>query len=143
MASARVSALLGHQIASINASLSAAAMESIMDALLPSWWARRIPTMAFRCKRSRIEVLIPFKYPNTQCGPPTATPSCPAPAPGPGVPTPPPPTIFVFNSNYVEPYTQQFSLGVEYRLAKDTALTVSYLGVHGVRLQRTRDINLA
>lgn len=86
---------------------------------------------------------IPFKYPNTQCGPPTATPSCPAPAPGPGVPTPPPPTIFVFNRNYVQPYTQQFSLGVEYQLAKDTALTVSYLGVHGVRLQRTRDINLA
>jgi len=86
---------------------------------------------------------IPFKYPNTQCGSPTATPSCPPPAPGPRVPTPPPPTIFVFNPNYVEPYTQQFSLGVEYQLAKDTALTVSYLGVHGVRLQRTRDVNLA
>jgi Carboxypeptidase regulatory-like domain/TonB dependent receptor len=86
---------------------------------------------------------IPFKYPNTQCGPPTATPSCPAPAPGPGVPTPPPPTIFVFNPNYVEPYTQQVSLGVEYQLAKDTALTVSYLGVRGVHLQRTRDVNLA
>jgi hypothetical protein len=86
---------------------------------------------------------IPVTYPNTVCGAPVANPSCPPPAPGPGVPTPPPPTIFVFNPNYVEPYTQQFSLGVEYQLAKDTALTVSYLGVRGVRLQRTRDINLA
>jgi len=86
---------------------------------------------------------IPVTYPNTVCGPPVANPSCPPPTPGPGVPTPPPPTIFVFNPNYVEPYTQQFSLGVEYQLAKDTALTVSYLGVHGVRLQRTRDVNLA
>ena len=86
---------------------------------------------------------IPVTYPNTVCGAPVANPSCPPPAPGPGVPTPPPPTIFVFNSNYVEPYTQQASLGVEYQLAKDTALTVSYLGVRGVHLQRTRDINLA
>src|SRR5216684_1972662 len=86
---------------------------------------------------------IPVAYPNTVCGAPVANPSCPPPAPGPGVPTPPPPTIFVFNSNYVEPYTQQASLGVEYQLAKDTALTVSYLGVRGVHLQRTRDINLA
>src|SRR6266480_2183825 len=86
---------------------------------------------------------IPVTYPNTVCGAPVANPSCPPPAPGPGVPTPPPPTIFVFNPSYVEPYTQQSSLGVEYQLAKDTALTVSYLGVRGVHLQRTRDINLA
>ncbi len=86
---------------------------------------------------------IPVTYPNTVCGAPVANPSCPPPAPGPGVPTPPPPTIFLFNPNYVEPYTQQASLGVEYQLAKDTALTVSYLGVRGVHLQRTRDVNLA
>src|SRR6267142_84393 len=86
---------------------------------------------------------IPVTYPNTVCGAPVNNPACPPPAPGPGVPTPPPPTIFVFNRNFVEPYTQQASLGVEYQLAKDTALTVSYLGVRGVHLQRTRDINLA
>jgi len=86
---------------------------------------------------------IPVTYPNTVCGSPVANPTCPPPAPGPGVPTPPPPTIFVFNPNFVEPYTQQASLGIEYQLAKDTALTVSYLGVRGVHLQRTRDINLA
>src|SRR2546425_9729051 len=82
---------------------------------------------------------IPFTFQNTQCGPPVATPNCPPPS----LPTPPPPSIFVFNPNYVEPYTEQSSLGIEWAVAKDTALSVSYLGVRGVHLQRTRDINLA
>lgn len=86
---------------------------------------------------------IPATYPNTVCGAPVAAPSCPPPAAGPGIPTPPPPTIFVFNANYVQPYTEQGSLGIEYQLGKDMAITVSYLGVRGVHLQRTRDINLA
>ena len=82
---------------------------------------------------------IPFTYPNTQCGPPAANPNCPPPS----LPTPPPPSIFVFNPNYVEPYTEQSSLGIEWAVAKDTALSISYLGVRGVHLQRTRDVNLA
>lgn len=86
---------------------------------------------------------IPANYPNTVCGSPTANPSCAAPAPGPGIPTPPPPTIFVFNPNYVQPYTEQGNLGVEWQVGKDSSITVSYLGVRGVHLQRTRDINLA
>jgi len=86
---------------------------------------------------------IPANYPNTVCGSPTANPSCAAPAPGPGIPTPPPPTIFVFNPNYVQPYTEQGNLGVEWQVSKDSSITVSYLGVRGVHLQRTRDINLA
>jgi len=86
---------------------------------------------------------IPVNYPKTVCGAPVAAPSCPPPAPGPGIPPLPPPTIFVFSPNYVQPYTEQGSLGVEYQLGKDMAVTVSYLGVRGVHLQRTRDINLA
>src|SRR5712691_3467862 len=80
---------------------------------------------------------IPANYPNTVCGAPVAAPSCPPPA------APLPPSIFVFNPSYVQPYTEQGSLGVEYQLGKDAAITVSYLGVRGVHLQRTRDINLA
>ncbi|HXB20059.1 MAG TPA: hypothetical protein VNV88_01700, partial [Candidatus Solibacter sp.] len=49
--------------------------------------------------------------------------------------------IYVFNKNYVQPYVQQFNLGVEHQLARDLSVSVGYLGVRGVHLQRTRDIN--
>ena len=52
------------------------------------------------------------------------------------------PSIYVFAKDFVSPYVQQWSLGTECQLFKDTALTVSYLGVKGTHLQRTRDINL-
>jgi len=52
------------------------------------------------------------------------------------------PSIYVFAPDYVSPYVQQWSLGVEHQLFKDTSLTVSYLGVKGTHIQRTRDINL-
>lgn len=86
---------------------------------------------------------VPANYPNTVCGSPAVNPSCAAPSPGPGIPTPPPPTIFVFNPNYVQPYTEQGNFGLEWQVSKDASVTVSYLGVRGVHLQRTRDINLA
>ncbi|MBI3652502.1 MAG: TonB-dependent receptor [Acidobacteria bacterium] len=54
----------------------------------------------------------------------------------------PAPSIYVFASDYVEPYTQQWSLGTEYELFKDLSVAVSYLGVKGTHLGRTRDINL-
>jgi outer membrane receptor protein involved in Fe transport len=52
------------------------------------------------------------------------------------------PSIYVFANDYVSPYTQQWSLGTEYQLFKDLSLTLSYLGVKGTHLGRTRDINL-
>jgi hypothetical protein len=54
----------------------------------------------------------------------------------------PAPNIYFFDPRYKSPYTGQWSLGVEYQLAKDTSLTIGYLGVKGTHLQRTRDINL-
>ncbi|MEW6126012.1 MAG: TonB-dependent receptor [Acidobacteriota bacterium] len=51
--------------------------------------------------------------------------------------------IYAFSPDYVAPYTQQWSLGVEHQLMKDLALTVNYLGVKGTHLGRTRDINLS
>jgi len=54
----------------------------------------------------------------------------------------PAPNIYFFEPNYKSPYTEQWSFGVEYQLAKDTSVTIGYLGVKGTHLQRTRDINL-
>jgi hypothetical protein len=79
----------------------------------------------------------PF-YPNNICGAPTAAPSCPAPTGGRSLP----PNIFAFSPDYVEPYVQQGNFGVEYELGKDVAFSVTYLGVRGVHLTRSRDINL-
>jgi outer membrane receptor protein involved in Fe transport len=54
----------------------------------------------------------------------------------------PAPSIYIFAPDYVSPYTQQWSFGAEYQLAKDLSLNVTYLGVKGSHLSRTRDINL-
>jgi outer membrane receptor protein involved in Fe transport len=68
-------------------------------------------------------------YPNRLSAPPTGA-------------TLPPSNIYVFAPDYVSPYTQQWSLGTEYQLSKDLSLNVTYLGVKGTHLSRTRDINL-
>jgi outer membrane receptor protein involved in Fe transport len=81
---------------------------------------------------------IPF-YPNNICGAPSASPSCPPPTGGASSP----PIIFAFSPNYVEPYVEQGSFGVEYELTKDMAFSVTYLGVRGVHLTRSRDFNLS
>ena len=52
------------------------------------------------------------------------------------------PNIFVFERDYEQPSTQQWSAQTEMRLAKDYSLTVGYLGVRGYHLTRSRDINL-
>ncbi len=51
------------------------------------------------------------------------------------------PDIYVFAPDYVQPVTHQYSLNVETQLGKDYSLTVGYMGVHGVHLTRTRDVN--
>lgn len=80
---------------------------------------------------------LPASYPNTTCGAPQQNAGCPVPT-GAILPAP---TIFVFNKNYVQPYVEQYNLGLEYQLATDWSVSIGYLGVHGVHLQRTRDIN--
>jgi outer membrane receptor protein involved in Fe transport len=80
---------------------------------------------------------LPASYPNTTCGAPQQNAGCPVPT-GAALPLP---TIFVFAKNYQQPYVEQYNLGVEYQLAKDLSVSLGYLGVHGVHVQRTRDIN--
>src|SRR5215813_6132461 len=80
---------------------------------------------------------LPASYPNVTCGPPQQVAGCPVPTGA----TLPAPTIYVFNKNYQQPYVEQYNLGVEYQLARDLSVSVGYLGVHGVHVQRTRDIN--
>ncbi|HET9741309.1 MAG TPA: TonB-dependent receptor [Terriglobales bacterium] len=82
---------------------------------------------------------LPVSYPNTLCGAPQAVSGCPPPAGFASVK----PTILLFAKNYVQPYLEQYNLQVEYQIAHDTSLTLGYMGVHGVHIQRTRDINLA
>ena len=77
-------------------------------------------------------------YPNTMCGAPTPSPSCAAPIGG----TASPPIVFGFQKNYKEPNVQQFSLGAEYEINPDTAVSITYLHVKGTHLTRTIDINL-
>jgi Carboxypeptidase regulatory-like domain/TonB dependent receptor len=76
-------------------------------------------------------------YPNTQCGPPVATSTCPAPTGG----TSSAPTIFVFQPNYRQPNVQQANLGVEYQIQPTMSIQVNYLWVKGTHLTRTLDIN--
>jgi outer membrane receptor protein involved in Fe transport len=81
---------------------------------------------------------LPASYPNVTCGPPVANAGCPLPSTGALLPFP---TIYVFNKNYVQPYVQQYNFGTEYQVGKSVSVSIGYLGVHGVHLQRTRDIN--
>jgi Carboxypeptidase regulatory-like domain/TonB dependent receptor len=53
-----------------------------------------------------------------------------------------PPNLFIMQPDFVSPLTHQYSLNLEYALAKDFSLTIGYLGVRGEHLTRTRDINL-
>ncbi len=83
--------------------------------------------------------LIPA-YPNTICGPPDlsgAPPSCAAPPAGAGNSS-----LTLFSKDFVEPYTQQGSFGVEAELARDFSVSATYLVVRGTHLQRARDVNL-
>jgi len=78
-------------------------------------------------------------YPNTLCGPPDPSglpPSCPPPTTGSD-------TIILFSPDYVQPYDQHASLGIEYQLRDDWAVSASYLMVKGTHLLRLRDINLS
>ena len=52
------------------------------------------------------------------------------------------PAIYVFASDYEQPLAHQWNGQLEFQLGRDYALTVGYLGVKGVRLTQTRDINL-
>lgn len=56
--------------------------------------------------------------------------------------TVPPLELFFFSPNYVDPMVHQASFGVERELFKDWSLSVNYLMTRGIRLSRTRDINL-
>lgn len=82
---------------------------------------------------------LPASYPNTLCGAPQAVSGC-APPAGFSLAKP---TILLFANNYQQPYIEQYNLAVEYQVATDTSLRIGYTGVHGVHIQRTRDINLA
>ena len=53
-----------------------------------------------------------------------------------------PPSIDVTDPNFKTEQVQQWNLQVERKLGANFALTVGYLGVHGVHMTRSRDVNL-
>jgi outer membrane receptor protein involved in Fe transport len=53
-----------------------------------------------------------------------------------------PPSIDIVDPNFKTARAQQWNLQVERKLGADYALTVGYLGVHGLHLTRSRDVNL-
>jgi len=59
-------------------------------------------------------------------------------APLPGVT----PSIYRADAGLATPYSQQASFGVEHLIARDLTASASYLFVRGVKLSRTRNINL-
>jgi outer membrane receptor protein involved in Fe transport len=52
------------------------------------------------------------------------------------------PNVFLFATDYVQPYTEQGRIGVEREIANGLSLSATYLYYHGLHLTRTRDINL-
>ncbi len=56
--------------------------------------------------------------------------------------TPNLPALYIFQKDYVQPYVQQGSLGVDVELAKDWSVSANYLLVKGTHLTRSNDINL-
>jgi outer membrane receptor protein involved in Fe transport len=93
-----------------------------------------VQTLTFN---SFTSLLLPASYPNVTCGAPQQNAGCPIPT---GV-TLPAPTILLFAKNYQQPYVEQYNLGTEYQVGKNLSVSIGYLGVHGVHIQRTRDIN--
>src|SRR5216684_3862648 len=52
------------------------------------------------------------------------------------------PNLFLFASDYVQPYIEQGRIGVERQVGRNLSISATYLYYHGVHLTRTRDINL-
>jgi hypothetical protein len=71
---------------------------------------------------------IPVTYPNLLAGIPTLNRT---------------PSLFVFSSNFANPRSQQWNFNVEKQFGGSYSITLGYLGVKGVHLPRTRDINLS
>jgi hypothetical protein len=77
-------------------------------------------------------------YPNTICGAPDpagAPPDCAAPSAGADI-------IMAIPHSYRQSVIQQGSLGIEYALSKDMAISVTYLRAKGDHLTHWQDINL-
>ncbi len=88
---------------------------------------------------TRDAVFIP-PYPNSFCGAPDPSgvpPNCAAPAAAAGDVL-----LQPFARDYVQPYTQQGSFGLEFQVKENWLVSASYLAVKGTHLQRWRDANL-
>ncbi|RZU40738.1 TonB-dependent receptor [Edaphobacter modestus] len=76
-------------------------------------------------------------YPNNTCGVPTDAPRCTPPAGFAAAKS----NLFLFDSKYHQPRIVQYNAQIQQQVAKDTSVTIGYLGVRGTRLTRTRNAN--
>jgi len=76
-------------------------------------------------------------YPNNTCGAPTDAPRCAPPTGFAAAKS----NLFLFANNYHQPRIVQYNAQVQQQVAKDTSITIGYLGVRGTRLTRTRNAN--
>ena len=51
------------------------------------------------------------------------------------------PTLFTIDPNLQTPYVQQWNLGIEREIVRDTAVEIRYVGNHGTKLLRGIDLN--
>lgn len=86
----------------------------------------QVQTYTLRSNIPAQAALMPI-YPNLLSGPPALART---------------PDIYVVENNFNQPGAYQWNLNIEKRLGNDFALTGGYLGVRGLHLSRTRDINL-
>jgi outer membrane receptor protein involved in Fe transport len=86
----------------------------------------QVQTYTLRANVAAQAPLLPV-YPNVLSGPPTLART---------------PDIYVVAPDYVQPLSHQWNLNIERQLSNDFSVTFGYLGVRGIHLTRTRDINL-
>jgi hypothetical protein len=76
-------------------------------------------------------------YPNNTCGTPTDAPRCTPPTGFAAAKS----NLFLFDSKYHQSRIVQYNAQIQQQVAKDTSVTIGYLGVRGTRLTRTRNAN--
>lgn len=123
----------GHTVLRGGAGIFFGNTPSILVGTATSNNALNVQTLTFRPSKN-VPALFPA-YPNNTCGAPSNAPACAIPG------TPGKSNIYVFSQQYHQPEVIQGNVQLQQQLAKDFSFTLGYLGVRGLRLQRTRDDN--
>lgn len=125
----------GHTVVRGGAGIFFGNTPSILVGTATSNNALNVQTLTFRPTAAKPNFPGVSGYPNNTCGAPAATSNCSIPG------TPGTSNIYVFSQQYHQPEVIQGNMQLQQQLAKDFSFTLGYIGVRGLRLQRTRDAN--